>query len=156
MIKSWFAGLAERERWLVGGGAVLAVAIIFWGLIWLPLTTATSERQEAVGAQKTLLAKLAQLRPQAQGPSSRPASNQSLVVLVDQTTRATGLASALRRNQPDGNDTIRVTLQNASFDSVMEWLANLESQHGVVVQSASVDTTRAPGTVNSTLVLTRG
>lgn len=155
MIKSWFTGLAEREQWMVAGGAAVAVAIVFWGLVWLPLTNATSERQETVGAQKTLLVKLAQIGPQTQAPSSRRGSNQSLVVLVDQTTRATGLAPALRRNQPDGNDTIRVTLQNAAFDSVMEWLANLESQHGVVVQSASVDTTRSPGTVNSTLVLTR-
>lgn len=156
MIKTWFTSLAEREQWLVGGGAVVAVVIVFWGLVWMPLSNATTARQEAVGDQKVLLAKLAQIQPQSQTSNDRRTSNQSLVVLVDQTTRATGLAPALRRNQPDGNDTIRVTLQNASFDSVMQWLANLQSQHGVVVQSASVDTTRAPGTVNSTLVLTRG
>ena len=31
-VKSWWAGLSMRERWLVGIAAMLGVAVLGWGL----------------------------------------------------------------------------------------------------------------------------
>ena len=86
----------------------------------------------------------------------RHPQGQSLVVLVDRTARASGLGGNLKRNQPDGDGALRLRLEDASFDSLMGWLADLEAEHGIRVNTASFDQAGAEGRVNCSLRLTRG
>ena len=141
---------------MVGGGAAVAVMIIFWAAIWNPLFKGTAALDEQVNDTENLLARV--YRAEAlRRPNNRPRNTGkgSLVVIVDQTTRSAGLSEALKRNQPDGPDGIRVTLQGANFDSLVRWLSVLDSNHGVIVDTVSVDQTRQAGLVNCTLVLRR-
>jgi len=155
-MKDWFYGLATREQYLVGGGTIVAACIIIWALVWTPLKSGTVELNERLASQEQVLANL--YRAQALKQTSQSNLNArragSMVVVVDQTTRAAGLQSAVTRNQPDGPDGIRVTLKDAQFDAVVRWLADLSST-GVIVETVSVDQTRQPGLVNCTLVLRR-
>lgn len=156
-MKDWFNGLAAREQYLVGGGAIVAICIVLWALVWTPLKSGTVALSERVASQEQLLANLYR----AEGLKSTAASGRgttsragSMVVVVDQTTRSAGLQSAVTRNQPDGANGIRVTLKDAQFDAVVRWLADLSST-GVVVETVSVDQTPRAGIVNCTLVLRR-
>lgn len=156
-MKDWFYGLATREQYLLGGGSVVAVCIILWALVWTPLQTGAVELGERVANQEKLLANLYRAEALNRTSGSSPGNNPragSMVVIVDQTTRAAGLQAAVTRNQPDGPDGIRVTLKDAQFDAVVRWLADLSST-GVIVETVSVDQTRQPGLVNCTLVLRR-
>lgn len=155
-MRDWFLGLAPREQWLVGGGGIVAVVIVLWALVWTPLRSGASDLGQQVASQEKLLANLYRAEALKRAGGANNPSNRagSLVVVVDQTTRAAGLQSALTRNQPDGADGIRVTLKEAQFDSVVRWLADLSSA-GVSVETVSVDQTRQPGIVNCTLVLRR-
>jgi general secretion pathway protein M len=65
------------------------------------------------------------------------------------------LSGTLVRNQPDGQDGIRVTFEDAGFDALIAWLGNLQSSYAVSVESATLDGGRSPGIVNATLVLRR-
>ncbi len=155
-MKDWFDGLAPREQWLVGGGSVVAIIIVLWALVWTPLRSGAAELDEQVASQEQLLANLYRAEALKRSGTPRNAGNRSgsLVVVIDQTTRAAGLQSALTRNQPDGPDGIRVTLKDAQFDAVVRWLADL-SAAGVLAETVSVDQTRQAGIVNCTLVLRR-
>lgn len=156
-MKDWFAGLAPRERYVLVGGAAAALLIITWAFVWRPLTVGADELRATLSVQQELLVNLHRARGLA-GASSESVSAddlQSLVVLVDRTHREHGLEGALSRNQPDGPDGTRVTLQNAGFDALMGWLATLESQYQVIVESASINGSREPGLVSATLVLRR-
>ena len=155
-MRDWFESLAPREQWLVGGGGILAICIVVWALVWTPLRAGALELNDKVASQEKLLADLyrAEALKRTGGRNSPTNRGGSLVVVVDQTTRAAGLQSALTRNQPDGSNGIRVTLKDAQFDSVVRWLADL-SATGVLVETVSVDQTRQAGIVNCTLVLRR-
>ena len=79
--------------------------------------------------------------------------DQSLVVVIDRSARSVGLGSALTRNQPVGEDGIRVQLRDAPFDSMTRWLTQLQTANGLALDSASIERTDAPGAVNASLIL---
>jgi len=156
---AWFTDLGQREQVILLGGVAAAVLIIAWAFVWTPLHDGAFELDESVAEKHRLLANLR--RVEGLGGSAvstipgAAASTQSLVLLVDQTHRNHGLADTLFRNQPEGNDVIRVTFQGASFDALISWLSALQRAYGVEVESASFDGMPQPGIVSATLVLRR-
>jgi type II secretory pathway component PulM len=156
-MRDWLAGLDSRERMMLIAGGVLAVMIVWWGLIWAPLGSRNLELAEAVAEKQRMLATLQRARAvtPASGLQVDAATRQSLVLLVDQTHRSFGLEGRLLRTQPDGTDGIRVTFQEAAFDGLAGWLGTMQTSYGIVVESATIDGARSAGVVNATIVLRR-
>jgi general secretion pathway protein M len=92
--------------------------------------------------------------PQAMAAAgvAKAGGGESLVVLVDRTAREAGLGAALRDQSPDGNNGLRLQIEGAPFDTLVTWLANLQQQHGVSIESATIGAA-APGFVNAMLSL---
>jgi general secretion pathway protein M len=99
-----------------------------------------------------------QVAPQvmAAGATSGSGSGESLVGLVDRTAREAGLGAAVRDQSPNGDNGLRLRLEGAQFDVMIAWLASLQQQHGVTVDSANIDAATAPGLVNASLTLAHG
>jgi len=159
-MKEWFEQLAPRERLLVMVAGVLVGITIIVTLGIRPIINQTSRGHELVDDKQALLAELSQvaqrLGPQGAGTQSAGlGSTQSLVVLVDQTTRTNGLAPYLKRNQPDGASSIRLRFENAPFDNLVEWLGQLQSQYGLSATSANIDVAAEPGRVSCNLTISR-
>jgi general secretion pathway protein M len=156
-VRQWFDGLSERERTLVYvAGAIVTVAVLF-ALLVLPFHAAERKIARRVEQKTADLAWLKQVAPQVSVAAARgpvQGTGESLVVLVDRTARAAGLGASLRDQAPEGNRGVRLRLEAASFDTLMTWLASLQQQYGVSVDSAVVDRT-APGIVNASVSLSR-
>jgi general secretion pathway protein M len=160
-MKEWFFGLEQRERLAVAVGAVLLAVFLAWGLLLSPLYGASAATANRIEAKRNTLAFLrdaaAEIAATAHLPAGRPdLAGQSLVVIVDRSARDAGLGGALTRNQPVGEDGIRVRLENAPFDSVARWLAALDASAGLAIESASFDRSPDEGRVNASLVLRQG
>lgn len=160
-MKDWFLGLEPRERLFVGVGAVAVVLMLFWALVLNPLQTSRADTTERVETKRQTLAFLRAAAAELAGAGNVTAAGpdlagQPLVVVVDRTARAAGLGAALTRNQPVGEDGIRVRLDEASFDAVALWLATLGTSAGLGIESASFDRSPAEGRVNANLVLRQG
>jgi type II secretory pathway component PulM len=155
-MRQWFYTLQPRERIMVSVGAVAAALIIFWGFVWTPLVGGTEELRTSVADKSRLLAAVyrADAAPGATGPVVARGTS-SLVVLIDRTAQANGLADSVTRSRPDGADSISVSFQNASFDRLTDWLVALEQNEGVTVDSASISGTREPGRVSGQVFLSR-
>jgi type II secretory pathway component PulM len=154
-IKEWFYGLQPRERWILAGGALAFVVIVLWGFILRPLNAEMARLETAVDAKQRLLIDVARI--EGEQPSSvasnRQGAGQTLAVLVENTAVSHGLnPPRTRANGPSGVD---VTIQSASFDALMAWLAVLHGTYGVDVETASFTTAREPGLVNGQLLLRR-
>ena len=155
-VRDWFDNLSERERNLVyAAGALVGVALVYLVLV-LPFQT-SGKRMAARVAQKTAdLAWMQASAPQAMaaaGAAQAAGGGDSLVVLVDRTAREAGLGNSLRDQSPDGNNGLRLRIEGASFDTLVTWLASLQQQYGVSIESATVGGGAAPGFVNATLSL---
>lgn len=154
-VRETFDNLNERERNLVYvAGALVGVALIYLVLV-LPFQSSGKKMTARVEQKTADLAWMEASAPQAMaaaGVARAGGSKESLVVLVDRTARAAGLGDSLRDQSPDGNNGLRLRIEAASFDMLVTWLANLQQQYGVSIESATVDAA-APGIVNATLGL---
>jgi general secretion pathway protein M len=129
-LKQWFFGLAPRERALVAAAAATVVVALLFLLVWEPLHD---------GVKRLI---------QGQG--------RSLLAIVDQTGKENGLGGAITRMQPEGDNTVRIWLEQADFVAVLRWLALLENSYGVAVVEAAIDREAQPGLVRARLGLVRG
>ncbi len=154
-MKSWFEMLEPRERLVVLAGGAIAVLIVAWSFAWTPLREANIELDITLAQKHGMLADARRLQALGTPPVPPSASAESLVLVVDQTHRAHGLGGTLSRNQPDGEDGIRVTFQRVPFAQLVSWLGALRQGHGIIVISANLDGTQQPGLVNASLVLRR-
>ena len=160
-MRDWLESLERRERMFVLGGAAAVVLALFYALVWSPLDSGHKYLQSSVETWQQSLAELRPLRGMQSATTevSRPAPNsqQTPVVIVDQTLRARGLDRSLQRSQPTTSNGIRVEFENVAFDDLVLWLDDLSSQYAMEVASGSLSaTTQAgPGRINATLTLER-
>jgi general secretion pathway protein M len=156
-LRARYDALNERERRLALVAAGFTAIALFWLLLVLPLHTMHAKRSARVDKKSADLVWMREAAPQvaaarASGSSASP-SNESLVVLIDRTARQAGLGSALRDQSPNGAHSLRLRLESAPFDSLVAWLALLQQQHGVAVETANVDVGSAPGLVNASVTV---
>jgi len=159
-MKEWFEQLEQRERLLVTAAGALLIVVLIVLVVIRPISSQTSRGLELIDDKRALLTELGQVAqrigPQGGGTARVNTGNsESLVVVVDQTTRNAGLATYLKRNQPDGANSIRLRFENAPFDTVVEWLAALQNNFNVSATSANIDMANDPGRVNCNLTLAR-
>ena len=153
-VRDWLDSLSARERNLVyAAGGLLAMAVIYLVLV-MPFQVSGKKMAARVEKKSADLAWMQASAPQAMAAAgiAQAAGKESLVVLVARTAREAGLGDALRDQSPDGNAGLRLRIEAASFDTLMTWLASLQQQYGVSIESATIDAA-APGLVNATLSL---
>jgi general secretion pathway protein M len=159
-LKDWFYSLQPRERMLVTGGAIAVLAVAIYIFALAPFYAAVNGSAERVAKKEGDLAWMRSvggevLALSASAPSAAAPTGESLVVLIDRAARECGLGSALTGQTPNGENGIRVRLEQAEFDKLIVCLGSLQQAHSVTIESANIDRTAKPGFVNASLVLTR-
>ena len=151
-LNAWYGNLQPREqRMVLFGGIAVAFLVLVMGIL-LPLHSAVANARERNATKREDLAWMQVNAPEIRAAGSAlPAdTGEAPVVLVDRLGREAGLSSALRGTQPNGAG-VRVQLEGAPFDTMIAWLANLDEQHGLAVESITVDRTPTPGLVNASI-----
>lgn len=157
--REWFAGLAPRERLMVGACAIFVVfAILYYG-IWNSLANAHHKREKALAESRALATRLEVIGAEAMKArrSGGGAVNRSMSLLsaVDQSSKSGTLSKPPSRLQPEGDAEVRVWLEDVNFDGVLRWINELETRYGVMVQTVDIDQQSSPGLVNARLSLVR-
>ena len=151
-LSSWLQSLSPRDRrTLLVGGVIAAILIL---AVIVQLDHSVSRLHDQIAKKQADLVWMRTAAPEiaAAGPV-RSNSGESLIVIVDQSARESGLGNALAGSQPSGAGSLSVQLEKAPFDALVGWLARLSQQNGVQIESATIDTAGQPGTVNASLVL---
>lgn len=144
------AALTPRERLLIfGGGAVLLVLGV-WFYAWQPITR-TQETETGRIARYLALIDLARdedATTPAQPISQTP--DAPLAQRVTQSGEAGGIP--LARLDPEGSR-LRVTVAEAPYAALMDWIASLEAQAAVRALSVEMSRLTAPGMVSLRITL---
>jgi type II secretory pathway component PulM len=153
-LRTRFDGLADRERRIVLAGAALAIVLLVLAAV-LPLQRGVEASSQRVLRKQADLGWMQQMAPTlAAAPQDAPATQESLIVLVDRSARDAGLGQALTGSAPSGDGALRTQFEKADFNQLVEWIAQLAQQYGVQAESASFDAVAdAPGTVNAVVTL---
>jgi len=159
VIRGWWEGLQARERRVLAIGAGVLVAMLGWALLWHPLSHARAELTARVARQHDDLAWMRQALAEvkvlrAQGAHARAdRQGKSLLALADVSARGAGLTGALKRVEPAGSDSVRVNLEIADFDALVNWLDALARDYGVQATDFSADKIEGIGLVNARVTL---
>ena len=159
MIRAWWESLQARERRLLRIGAIVVALLLGWALLWYPLAHARSEldarvvhQREDVAWMRQALGEARELHGQgARGRADR--QGKSLLALADVSARGAGLAAALKRVEPVGGNSVRVSFETANFDTLVDWLDGLGRDYGVQATDFSADKVEGLGLVNARVTL---
>ena len=161
-MRNWFDALEPRERLAVAIGVLVVAVGLIYGLAWAPLDKKHEMLKTDVENWQRSIAALKPLRDSvATGDQSRSipviGSQQSPIIIVDQTLRSRGLDRYRQRSQPTANNGIRIDFENVAFDELVLWLGDLSDQYAMHVQAGSFGTNSrvGPGRINASLTLER-
>ncbi len=144
---------------MLGAGAVVVCLLLGWALLWYPLAHARADLEKRVVREHDDLAAMRQSLGEArelhsQGTRGRAErQGKSLLALADVTARSAGLEGALKRVEPTGGKSVRVSFEVANFDALMNWLDGLARDYGVRATDFSADKVEGLGLVNARATL---
>lgn len=155
--RAWWSSLADRERRVLAGGGIALALIVAYTGVWEPLAGARQQRQAELQAARALAVQLENLAAAGPRPGGAAAgAGQSLLAIVEQSRKASAIDKPPSRLQPEGEDTVRIWLDDVPFDALVRWLGDLHTRYGVRVDNADIDRESGPGLVNARLTLMRG
>ncbi|TQI80027.1 general secretion pathway protein M [Serratia fonticola] len=136
-LKRRWRQLSLREQGLVLGCCALVIVSLCYSLLWLPWQQQASQWQRTIAREKSTVEWMLQQAPRLRQQGSRPAVDisQSLSATVAQSAAARKMN--ITRLQPQG-ERLAVTLEPSDFNTLMQWLTQLEQQHRVRIVALEV------------------
>lgn len=156
---NWLQARSARERQVLAGGALLLAALLLYLLAWEPLAQREQELATRVAQQRTQLAWLAGAASEARALTRRERvpeaqDGASLLSVIDRSAAQAGLGAALQRLAPEGEQGVRVWLDDASYAATLQWLDTL-GRHGIHVVSVQMERHATRGRITARLLLGR-
>jgi len=152
-IKTWYSTLGGSDRLAlkVLGGFLAIVAFIY--LLWLPAQHYRAGAEAHYREQMELLASM-QTNRGLFAAGNVGTATASTLSLVAESAKDNGLV--LQNYEPvQGSNGVRVTMENAKFDTLIVWLAALADSERIEVVRMTLDKTANDGMVNVNLELRR-
>jgi general secretion pathway protein M len=142
---AWWSGLSRRERILVSVlGTLLALAVLVYGVV-KPLQAARADALADIRSYETLAARI---RAAGTLTTARPARRQGPPAqILGSSATSFGLAAA-PETIPGG---VRVTIADASYDTLMAWLADLSASSDLRVRRLSIQRRPTTGRVSASV-----
>ncbi|MDT0636197.1 type II secretion system protein M [Spectribacter hydrogenoxidans] len=143
-MKQWLNSLAPRERLLVLGAGLVVLGAVFFLAVWEPLYQGSADLETEIERDRELAGWVAGLKDEAQrlrqqaSRQSIQGRDDSLLSVIDQTSRERDLGNSIQRIQPEGDDQAAVTVNNADFNTLLQWLRELQQRYGVTVEALTV------------------
>jgi general secretion pathway protein M len=162
MMGTWWNALQPRERNMLAIGGVVCAILLTWAFVWHPLALArvgahvrVERARDDVTWMRSMIGQANELHSQgSRGHVER--QGKSLLALADASARSAGLSGALKRVEPTGGNSVRVSFEVANFDVLIEWLSQLARDYGVRVSDFSADKVEGIGLVNARVTLEEG
>jgi len=158
-MRIWFDSLESREKILIVFASIFVIITSTYMLILAPMMKERDSLNISIKDWESSIIEISHLKQlDAQSQltiNDQNKSEQSLVVIVDISLREYNLYQSLQRSLPNGNDSIRVELQEASFNDLILWIEELDSMYNLKVVSAnfSLPSNEEYGFVNTSLTL---
>ena len=155
--KRW-AALTQRERTLLIAGIAVTLLGMGYAFLFAPLQTESKRIQQQIQAQQQLYQHLQSVEQRVillrQSAIDSPVAPGDVSVVITESSQQLALQGYLQQqNATQGS--VDVIIEKIPFDQLMNWLAVLHQQHGLVVSTLDTQLAEAEsGIVNGRLTLT--
>lgn len=158
-LMQFWSARAPRERLVLGGGAALLALALGFAYGWLPMQREVSQLRQTLPQLRDQARQLQQDAQEVGRLKAQPAAVReagSLLQVVEQRALAGGLRERIASIAPQGVGQVRVVLPRVGFDEWLGWLGELQTRHGVRVESARIEAADDPGWVSVDVLLKAG
>ena len=138
-IKNWYSGLDQRDQKITLVAGVFVFLFLLYLLIIEPINSSVEQLQREVAATETTISRIKQQIPivlASKRTGGGSVSSLPLTSVVNSTTTKYNLPVS-RRDSKSPNE-MQVWFDNVSFDSFLQWVAEINKSHGVTVTSVNV------------------
>ncbi len=149
--ETWYENQAPRDQAVIKGLAVLILCALFYSWIWVPVTRFPLTAENQFKAQMALHQKMKENAWRFKHASTGDAS-QSILAVVNSSARNQNID--LKRFEPEGENGLRIWLDDVRFNAAISWLSLLQNQYGIRASQISMDKS-ASGAVNVRALLVR-
>ena len=135
-LKEWFESLDDRDQKItIVAGIAISIFMLYFILIEPVNESASKLTREVAAKQKTVnwMKKQIPIILSNKGDAGGNKSSVPLSTLVNNTTRKYALPVS-RRDSKSPNE-IQIWFDNVSFDSFLNWAAEVKSKYGVTLSS---------------------
>lgn len=157
-MKEWFNNLPRREQVLLIVAAVLIALFVIVNGVYKPILDKKQRLENANAAMAKDIAwanqtgdEIRQLRGQSNAPRG---GRMSLSQMADQAAERHQLRVA--RFQPSGNSEAQIWLEKVEYNKVLAWLDQLESDYGLTIKAAAINSANVSGFVTARIRIKKG
>jgi len=157
-MKDWWLTRSPRDKLALMIAFSAIVLLLIYLLIWLPFQQQIEKNRALVASQRSTLTwmqdRVADIKLLKQQLSSNKSGRgEALLTLVDRTAKNNQLRQFIQRLKPEGSTAVRIWVEQAPFDSLIKWLGQLVNQHGILLESVSIERQEKSGLINARLNL---
>lgn len=139
----WMAGRSLREQALIAALGGFVLVAVLWLAILRPLLDARAAAIGRIAAYETVMVQIRTAG--AVGPTAQPLTGPLEAAIPTQAATFGVIPTVAAEG-----DAVTVTVTEARYDSVVPWLAGLETS-GAVLSSVRIERGGQPGVVNVSL-----
>ena len=143
--KQWYA-LQARERLVLGLGALIVAAILFYALILKPWHRTSTNMTATLPVMRE---NLVWMRTQGEALSNGgidlastqfKGSGDSLLSIIEQTANRTGVQASIQQLVPENQGReVRVVMGDAEFNKWLAWIDVLYKEYGVDIEQVATE-----------------
>ena len=154
--RQWYQSREPREQQVLKLLAAVVALLLFWAVIWQPAWSVRAQQIQQWESQAQLLqwmqANENQIRTAQRSGNKTTAQQGDWISSLTRSAATTGIT--LKGFTPEGDDGVRIQLENQPFAAAFGWLQLLSTQ-GVQVASAEFLPGAGAGRVNVRATLRR-
>lgn len=150
----WLHNKSEAEQWLIRILIIAALGLLLYIGLWSPVQQAHQRAQGQLQQAHSLYTLL-----QQQGSRAMQAARAQGINAAGALTHQGDIQSAIqataqqhqvviRRIESDGQQGVRIWVDDAPFDQVLQYVQTLKTSHGIAVHQISLEAGARSGRVN--------
>lgn len=156
MIKSWWEQLSERDQRILKIGAPIVIVLLFYVLVWSPLSTAIEDRKQTIASTQSLLLFMQRswlsISRYATVPKSVQATGDILSVVEAALSQQNMTRYLKSVNEPSPGELL-LSFKSVPFDQLIKQLQQLLENDGIHVKKLNASKQSKSGIVDARVLL---
>lgn len=159
LINQLTSKLSPNEIKLIKYGVLIIFPVLFWVLIFKPVNNSIDskfiQKVELENQFYQMQSSEGELKKKQLNASKYQRNlNKPFVAWIDDQLTKNHLIDFVTRSEPKDNQTLILTFESITFDSLVSWLQPLEQNFGVKISEADINLTdRSNGLCNARITL---
>lgn len=156
MLQKW-AELEVFHKFALSLGIILSVVIIYWFLVIGTINGKSDELETRIESWQRIYVWMQDAVPKIKAyektDSAEKVDEKKIPTLVSDTISRYKLQNAVKKIDKTGSRAVKVSFDNAPFDTVIKWISHLKTKYNISTISASIKKANTQGTVSGALTL---